>query len=349
MMKWFWKYVFPGMFGLLLYVTVRVINDSMSPDFKFWKRPWSVTAIEIIFVLASGYIMMYAFEKLFKHYDKTIQQTIGYKTILQELGWVVIITEVISNVIVTPMVAFTDDGLSWGDVAQINIIPLLYCLLYYAVVRSNKLLQAYVNNKLLLEKLTNDHLQTELKFLKAQYHPHFLFNALNTVYFQMDDNVTAAKKSIEKFSELLRYQLYDQQQTVPVSRELHYLQNFIELQKVRSSDKLQLHVHFDPSLNDEQVYPLLFLPLVENAFKYAGGNYRITIEARKEIGHLCFAVENSIPVETAWIKENSSLPRNGIGLENLKRRLELLYPAKHTFTAVKKEHSFFAEIQLQIP
>lgn len=348
-MKRFWKYVFPPLFGLLIYATLRVINDSMSPEFKFWRRPWSVTAIEIIFVLASGYITIYAFEKLFKHYDKTLQQTIGYKTILQELCWVVIIAEVITNVIVTPMVALTDDGLSWGDVAQINIIPLLYCLVYYAVARSNKLLQAYVNNKLLLEKLTNDHLQTELKFLKAQYHPHFLFNALNTVYFQMDDNVAAAKKSIEKFSELLRYQLYDQQQTVPVSRELHYLQNFIELQKVRSSDKLQLQVRFDPSLNDEQVYPLLFLPLVENAFKYAGGNYRITIEARKEIGHLCFAVENSIPVETVWIKENSSLPRNGIGLENLKRRLELLYPNKHTFTALKKEHSFFAEIQLQIP
>jgi two-component system, LytTR family, sensor kinase len=348
-MKWFWKYAFPPLFGLLIYATLRVINDSMSQHFKFWERPWNVTAIELIFVVASGYIIMYAFEKLFKHYDKTLQYTIGYKTILQELGWVVIITEATSNVIITPMVALTDDGLSWGDFAQLNIIPLLLCLIYYAIVRSNKLLQAYVNNRLLLEKLTNDHLQTELKFLKAQYHPHFLFNALNTVYFQMDDNVAEAKKSIEKFSELLRYQLYDQQQTVPVSRELHYLQNFIELQKVRSSDKLQLQVHFDPSLNGEQIYPLLFLPLVENAFKYAGGDYHITIEARKENNHIHFAVENSVPEETAWIKENSSLPRNGIGLENLKRRLELLYPAKHTFTAIQKDNSFFAAIQLQVP
>jgi sensor histidine kinase YesM len=291
---------------------------------------------------------MYAFEKLFQRFDKRLQHSIDFKTVLQELVWVVIITEVINNAVVTPMVALTDDGLSWGDFATINIIPLLFCLVYYTVARSNKLLQAYVNNKLLLEKMTNDHLQTELKFLKAQYHPHFLFNALNTVYFQMDDNVAEAKKSIEKFSELLRYQLYDQQHTVPVSRELHYLQNFIELQKVRSSEKLQLKVHFDDTLNDEQVYPLLFLPLVENAFKYAGGEYRISIEARKENGHISFAVENSIPLETAWIKENSSLPRNGIGLENLKRRLELLYPAKHTFTAIQKENSFFAAIQLPL-
>jgi len=164
----------------------------------------------------------------------------------------------------------------------------------------------------------------------------------------MDDNVAEAKKSIEKFSELLRYQLYDQQQTVPVSHELHYLQNFIELQKVRSSDKLQLRVHFDSSLNGEQVYPLLFLPLVENAFKYAGGDYHITIEANKENEYLRFAVANSIPTETTWIKENSDQSRSGIGLENLKRRLELLYPGKHTFSTTKKDNTFFAEIQLQL-
>ena len=347
-MKWFWKYAFPGLFGLLIYITIRVINDTVSHS-RFWRRDWSINVIEVIFCTVTGYIMLYAFDKLFQHFDKRLQHAFNIKTILQELVWVVIITEIMNNAIVTPMAALTDDGLSWGDFATINIIPLLFCLVYYTVVRSNKLLQAYVNNRLLLEKMTNDHLQTELKFLKAQYHPHFLFNALNTIYFQMDDNVGDAKKSIEKFSELLRYQLYDQQQTVPVSRELHYLQNFIELQKVRSSDKLQLQVHFDPSLNDEQIYPLLFLPLVENAFKYVGGDYRITIEARKENDHIHFAVENSVPEETAWIKENSSLPRNGIGLENLKRRLELLYPAKHTFTAIKKDNSFFAAIQLQVP
>ena len=346
-MKWFWKYAFPGLFGLLIYITIRVINDTVSHS-RFWRRDWSINVIEVIFCTVTGYIMLYAFDKLFQHFDKRLQHAFNIKTILQELVWVVIITEIMNNAIVTPMAALTDDGLSWGDFATINIIPLLFCLVYYTVVRSNKLLQAYVNNRLLLEKMTNDHLQTELKFLKAQYHPHFLFNALNTIYFQMDDNVGDAKKSIEKFSELLRYQLYDQQQTVPVSRELHYLQNFIELQKVRSSDKLQLQVHFDPSLNDEQVYPLLFLPLVENAFKYVGGDYRITIEARKENDHIHFAVENSVPEETAWIKENSSLPRTGIGLENLKRRLELLYPTKHTFTAVKKDNSFFAAIQLQV-
>ena len=96
-------------------------------------------------------------------------------------------------------------------------------MLYFAIVRGNQYLKNYVGQKIQLEKIANDQLQTELKFLKAQYHPHFLFNALNTIYFQMDDNVAEAKKTVEKFSELLSYQLYDQQQTVPISQEIDYL------------------------------------------------------------------------------------------------------------------------------
>ncbi len=242
----------------------------------------------------------------------------------------------------TPMAALTDDGLQWYDFVDINTIPLLYAFIYYGVVRSNTFLQAYIQNRLLLEKITNDKLQTELKFLKGQYHPHFLFNALNTIYFQMDENVEEAKKTVEKFSELLRYQLYDQQQTVSISSEVQYLQNFIDLQKIRSSDKLQLDICFDKSLNGEQVYPLLFLPLVENAFKYVGGDFRINMELKKQAGEISFRVENSVPGEIRFEK------KGGIGLENLKRRLALLYPDRHVFSAKIKQDTFLAELKLTL-
>ena len=346
-MKLFWKYVFPGLYGLLIYIIIRILNDTVS-EFKFWERAWTISAIEIVFTIATGYVTIYAFNRLFKRFDQQLQQTFNYRTVLQELGWVFIFTEVIVNAIMTPMVALTDDGLSWGDFATLMIMPLLFNLLYYAIVRSNKLLQAYVNSKLQLEKLTNDHLQTELKFLKAQYHPHFLFNALNTIYFQMDESIPEAKKSIDKFSELLRYQLYDQQQTVPVSNEIHYLQNYIELQKMRSSDKLTLQVHFDETLNGQQVYPLLFLPLVENAFKYVGGDYHIFIEARAAQNRICFTVKNSLPDGNGWMMDKNEIQkRSGIGLENLKRRLELLYPRRHQFDTAKNDNHFCASMQLE--
>jgi sensor histidine kinase YesM len=133
---------------------------------------------------------------------------------------------------------------------------------------------------------------------------------------------------------------------VPVSREIHYLQNFIELQKVRSSDRLQLQVQFDPSLNGQQVYPLLFLPLVENAFKYVGGEYHINIAAKKEGNNIHFSVENSIPGNFNPALLQKAEKANGIGLENLQRRLELLYPGKHALITEKRNDNFFAAIQL---
>jgi two-component system, LytTR family, sensor kinase len=340
-MNWFWKYLFPPLYGLVIYFTIRLINDTLFYE-PFWDRSWKLNAFEMFCSVIMGYILFFALHRLFRSFDRTLSAAVGYKTVLQELFWVFLITELAVNAVMTPMAAFTDDGLSMGDFAIINVIPVLYNLIYYAVVRSNKLLKAYVDSKVQLEKITNDHLQTELKFLKAQYHPHFLFNALNTVYFQMDDDVQAAKKSIEKFSGLLRYQLYDQQQTVALSQEIQYLTNFIELQQVRTSDKLQLSVYFDPGLNGQQVYPLLLLPLVENAFKYVGGNYRIDINAKLEQDNLLFTVINSVPVNIP-VKANS-----GIGLENLKRRLELLYPGKSTLTTVKQADEYRAALHIKL-
>jgi two-component system LytT family sensor kinase len=343
-MQFFWKYLFPPLFGLLIYATIRLINDTLAYD-KFWERPLSLNIIEVSFCITASYIQLFILRRLFARFDRSMHRSFNYQFILKELLWVFIITQLCINALITPMAAFTSDGLSWGDFAIINVIPLLYSLVYYAVARSHKLLQVYVNNRLQLEKVTNDHLQTELKFLKAQYHPHFLFNALNTIYFQMDEDVQGAKRTVEKFSELLRYQLYDQQQTVPIGQELQYLQNFIELQQIRNSDKLQLQVCFDPGLNGQQVYPLLFLPLVENAFKYVGGDYRLQIEARQEAGTIRFTVVNSIP-EHYQVLHQASRNGRGIGLENLQRRLELLYPGKYQFSARQQDHFFITDMTI---
>jgi two-component system, LytTR family, sensor kinase len=262
--------------------------------------------------------------------------------VVRELLILVFANLILVNLILTPMAALTDDGLSWADFADICTIPTLYAVVYYGIARSSTYMKAYVDNKIKLEKVTNDHLQTELKFLKSQYHPHFLFNALNTIYFQMDDDLPGAKNSIEKFSELLRYQLYDQQQQVPVLNEIEYLQSFIDLQKVRSSDKLQLDVSFDKGLNGQLVYPLLFLPLVENAFKFIGGNYKLMIDTRLVDDEIIFRVENSIPSF-----EKPTTHKGGIGLENLKRRLDLLYPQKHSLFTSTENETYIAELKLK--
>jgi LytS/YehU family sensor histidine kinase len=113
------------------------------------------------------------------------------------------------------------------------------------------------------------------------------------------------------------------------------------LQQTRSSEKLKLTVHFDQHLDGQQVYPLLFLPLVENAFKYVGGDYHVSIYAGLQDSTIRLEVENGVPAEIPLKKEK------GIGLENLKRRLELLYPDKHTLTAQKKENTFVAVLTIE--
>jgi len=340
-MRFFRKYIFPALYGLLVYFTIRLLHDT-DTQAKFWTRSWVLNGLEIGLSILVGYIGIALFEWLFRFYDKRWPIHFDYQGVIRELIIFVMANLLLVNAIFTPMAALTDDGLSWADFAAINMIPTLYAIVYYGIARSSTWLRAYVDNKVQLEKITNEHLETELKFLKAQYHPHFLFNALNTIYFQMDEDKEGAKRSIEKFSELLRYQLYDQQQQVPVMQEIEYLQSFIELQKIRSTDRLQLKVNFDEKLNGQMVFPLLFLPLVENAFKFIGGDYQMLIEAKVSENNIEFRVENSVPS----IKQVET-KAGGIGLENLKRRLDLLYPGRHSLVLEKGNDNFIADMKVE--
>ena len=345
-MKLFQKYIFPAIYGLLVYATIRLLHDTDVGE-HFWERHFYINAVEVACTIIVGYIAIWLFEWLFKYYDRRWPIQFCYQGVLRELLILVGANLVLVNAVFVPMdmslhMDWKPWYISWADVADINMIPTLYAIVYYGIVRSSSWLRAYVDNKVQLEKVTNEHLETELKFLKAQYHPHFLFNALNTIYFQMDEDTEGAKRSIEKFSELLRYQLYDQQKQVPVMQEIEYLQSFIELQKIRSTDKLKLKVDFDKQLNGQLVYPLLFLPLVENAFKFVGGEYEMLVAAKVENGHIEFKVENSVPK----IKQTES-KAGGIGLENLKRRLDLLYPGKHSLSLENGGNHFKAELTLE--
>ncbi|WP_052273223.1 sensor histidine kinase [Flavihumibacter solisilvae] len=338
-MKPFRKYAFPALFALLIYATIRVINDTIAEDI-FWERPWTLNMIEIGTAIITGHLTIFLLDRLFKYFDSHPPEYTGPRRIAFEISCIVIIEIVVNNITLTPMAAVTDDGLSRGDIAIINIIPLLYALIYYAITRSQHLLRQYIESRVQLEKMSRDRAETELKFLKAQYHPHFLFNALNTVYFQMDDNPAAAKATIEKFAELLRYQLYDQQQTVEIKKEIEYLSTYIDLQKIRTTDRLKLQVSFPANLNGQRVYPLLFMPLVENAFKYVGGDYHMKVELKNNADNIELLVENSINNNAAQHTVG------GLGLESLKRRLELLYPATHTLQLEEVNNVYTAKLTI---
>jgi two-component system, LytTR family, sensor kinase len=336
-MKFFWKYLFPPLYGLLFYTIVRLLSDLTNQD-EFWKRSLRQNTVEIVAVMVLAYPMTRIPRYYARRFGK-LQGKFTPGTVFREFGTVLVTAIVVACAAsVVVHVGANDYPIGIDDLTIAAVMVSLFMMLHYSILRGNGFVRAYVEQKLLVEKIRNDQLATELKFLKAQYHPHFLFNALNTVYFQMDEDVAAAKESIEKFSELLRYQLYDQQQTVVVSQEIRYLVNFIQLQQTRSSERLKLEVAFDERLDGQQVYPLLFLPLVENAFKYVGGDYHIRIAAKIEGAAIRFEVENGVP-ETLPIRKEG-----GIGLENLRRRLELLYPGRHSLIARKKGQNYEAAL-----
>lgn len=338
-MKFFWKYVFPPVYGLFFYTIVRLVSD-LTDRTEFWKRPVRQNAAEIAGVMVLSYLLVGIPVRFVRRFSKRARQNVG--SISKEFGRVLLVAMAVATIGSTIIhIAANDYPIGIDDLVIANVLVSLFMLLHYAILRGNSFIKAYVEQKLLVEKVRNDQLVTELKFLKAQYHPHFLFNALNTIYFQMDEDVSAAKRSVEKFSELLRYQLYDQQQLVPVSQEIRYLTNFIQLQRARSSEKLQVDVAFDEKLDGQLVYPLLFLPLVENAFKYVGGDYRLRIAARVEGPAIRFEVRNGVPADLPAKKQG------GIGLDNLKRRLELLYPGRHCLSAGKKGDHFEAVFMIQ--
>ncbi|MBL7702013.1 MAG: sensor histidine kinase [Ferruginibacter sp.] len=185
--------------------------------------------------------------------------------------------------------------------------------------------------------------QAELDYLKSQINPHFLFNSLNNIYsliYSKSDNALAA---IEKLSGLMRYILYEKKGKVPLAEEVNYLHNFIDLQKLRYDYVLPLSVLIDIPA-DAEIAPLLLIPPVENACKH--GNFTdpempLTINLLVKNRKLYFEVKN---------KKGKHQQRNdhGIGIANLKRRVELLYPHKHSITIQETEtvYHFTLEIDL---
>ena len=165
-------------------------------------------------------------------------------------------------------------------------------------------------------------LQTELKYLRSQINPHFLFNGLNTIYGTIDIGNVQARDIMVQFSDLLRYNLYEADvDMIELEKEIKYLQNYVGLQKARSNDNMQVSLKVNYQNGSVKIAPLIFMAFAENAFKYASrgdhGENRIIITLNEEAGRIDFTCDNTY--------DEPELTPGGIGLNNAARRLELLY------------------------
>lgn len=193
-------------------------------------------------------------------------------------------------------------------------------------------------------EIENEHLRTELSFLHMQINPHFLFNSLNTIYGMSLKKSDNAPKAVMKLSQLLRYMVeetgHDQ---VPIEKEVAYLYDYIELQKMRSGPFLTVTFKVDGNLHSAKIAPMLLMPFVENAFKYGLSN---SMESPISIGLIISASQIRFSVCNRKFN-NIERHSSGIGIANVVRRLELLYPDRHELS-IKEEAEAYS-VTLNIP
>lgn len=205
-------------------------------------------------------------------------------------------------------------------------------------------------NKVAREAATvkSEKLETEMKFLKSQINPHFLFNALNNIYSLAVLKSEKTPDNLLKLSGMLRYVLYDcKAEQVPLNREIEYLRNYIDLSMLKDSRGLNVEANLDVEVPNAMVAPMLFVPFVENAFKHSKvedlekGWIRVSLKANDST--LYFEVSNSLP-EGPYTKDSVG----GIGLENVRRRLMLLYPGRHQLEVNRLADRFEVKLELKL-
>jgi two-component system, LytTR family, sensor kinase len=232
-----------------------------------------------------------------------------------------------------------------------------------------------------IDAVEKEKTRNELDFLKAQFNPHFLFNSINSIYGHIDKGNRTARNMLLSFSDMLRYQLYEcNVDAIPIDREINYIRNYIAIQQSRQEEDLVVRMHVGEGVEGFRIAPLLFIAFIENAFKYVGNSgcasgdkcattdgcatSIVQIDLERNGDWLQFRVFNSREAsesgergesreckDSADCSEQQEAPstsRRGIGIANVRRRLELLYPGSHELQAGNLEGGFEVMLSLRI-
>jgi len=205
------------------------------------------------------------------------------------------------------------------------------------------------------EQLAKEKTNAELQLLKVQIHPHFLFNTLNNIYFFTLTNSAQAPIMINKLSGLLNYILHEcDRPFVPLEKEIKMIQDYMALEKIRYAEQLEMTIDIDGSPGEKIIAPLLLIPFVENSFKHGASkmitNPWVTLSIKIEKDSLHFIIRNSQPMKTETVTTKACLPnrQGNIGLKNVTKRLELLYPGSHELTIVPGSDSYSVYLSLPL-
>jgi two-component system LytT family sensor kinase len=220
-------------------------------------------------------------------------------------------------------------------------------LWYLGLMLALKLSMDWYGQQLIIQKITVEKLNAEVNFLRAQVNPHFLFNILNNLYALTLKKSELAPDVVLKLSEMMEYMLYDStDEKVPLEKEITYLNNYMELERIRFSTGSAIALTINGELNGHEIAPLLLLPLVENAFKHGLSkqteNGWLTVDIGLDKSTLTVIIENAKP--SLFVRKS----KGGIGIDNLRKRLDLLYPARHSLELEDKKNAFLAKLVIEL-
>lgn len=296
-----------------------------------------VPPVNIFFAFCAIYYIIPNLRKNFKGFGRYFWGNVG-------------LTIIISLLLLMVLIPFMRNG----EVVPVTLILNAICLICVTTP------SAWYIYKHKFEKLSEiQMLKTELgksdanlNFLKSQINPHFLFNALNTLFgTALQENAERTGEGIQKLGDMMRFMLHENtQDKISLTREVEYLNNYIDLQKLRTSRSADIRIdtHIEEQLNNLQITPMLLIPFIENAFKHGislqqPSYIKITLQTKEKT--LYFDVSNSIYIKADNDPEKL---KSGIGLENVKQRLSLLYYGKHELIIRESANEFFVHLTLQL-
>lgn len=326
----------PLLYAVILFLLIRLTND-LPTGTNYLSHSWQFMTIELTGVTVGCFLCWYLSQKWIKF---SVIQHINPVT---EYAIVILVP---SGLALSIMMLSHDNPLS-SEITNLIIpiaVTILMSVLLYSTMKSNHYQILYAESKLHEQEARTAKIESDLRLLRAQFHPHFLFNMLNTIYFTIDENNENARSAVEHLSNLLRSQIYEGEGPVSLERELSALDSYLELSRMRFSDSLEIITNIDRCLTNDYIHPHLLLPMVENAFKHSGGNpRRISINLVKEGCILDFLVENTISLRD---KKNEN--ESGSGLTNLRKRLALLYPKRFELITKITDNIYTSHLKLKL-
>lgn len=290
------------------------------------------TAYFINYYLVPRYLFQGKFWKLILYASYTFVVSVWLETL------------VITSLVI---VLVWHDG-SLPDQTALDLMFLVVAMYFIILVAvSVKLFKSWYEKQHALRQVDHAKVQAELQLLKSQIHPHFLFNTLNNIYALSLKKSDAAPEMILRLSAMLDYLLYEcNAPLVSLEKEINLLQNYIALEEIRYADRLDISFLNEGDLKNVEVAPLILLPFVENSFKHGAGSKRGKVMVK-----IALSVKNkslSFSVENNKSRSEKKSDHGGIGLANVKKRLDLLYPGKYRLDLIDADDTFSVYLKIEL-